>query len=120
LIIDLSKSNLFTKDPDIRFAKEYGVPEGTWLELWRRYKLLDYSNGDLRDYLFVKCARNLSYTSMDRWIQRTEIYERARIVLMMGATMANTSIFGEFEQYVMNELTRNIKPGVSTDSRSII
>ena len=120
MIIDLSQSKLFTKDPDIRFAKEYAVPLGTWKEMWRRYKLLEYSNGDLRDFFFIKHARNLTYTSMDRWIVRTEIYERARPVLIMGANMANTEIFGEFEQKVMDELTKQIRWGESLSSHSII
>lgn len=120
MIIDLSQSQLFTIDPDLRFAKEYGVPLGTWKTLWGRYKLLDYSNGDLRDYLFVKHARNISYTSMTRWINRTEVYERGMAILSMGAKMANTNVFGDFEQYVLDEITKNMRASVSSDSRAII
>ncbi len=120
MLIDLSKSNLFTKDPDIRFSREYMVPLGTWRELWRRYKLLGYSNGDMRDYLFIKLARNLSYNSMDRWIMRSEIYSRSQPAIQKGARMVNTEIFGDHEQYVIDELSKQLRYGVSKNSRSII
>jgi len=120
MILDLTQSKLFTVDPDIRFSREYLLPQGTWKELWRRYKLLDYSNGDLRDYLFVKHARRLSYRSMDRWIQRSEIYMLTRPVLERGAKMVNSEIFGAYEQYVMDELTKQLRNGGTASSRIII
>lgn len=120
MIIDLSKSSLFTKDPDVRFAKEYLVPQGTWKKLWRCYKLLEYSNGDLRDYLFIKFARSISYSSMDRWIVRSEIYSVANIVLKKGAVHVNTSIFGNYEQYVIDEITKTLRFSGGKDSRVII
>lgn len=121
MIIALLHSKLFTQDPDIRFSKEYGVPLGTWKELWRRHKLLDYSNGDLRDYLFVKHARNLSYNSMSRWVQRSEVYTITNPLLKKGVQHVNTEIFGDFEQYVMDELTKQLRyGGAKAESRTII
>lgn len=120
MIINLNESIIFTKDPDIRFSKEYAVPTGTWKELWRRYKLLEYSNGDLRDYLFIKYARNLSYNAMDRWIVRTEIYTVSKPVIEKGASVVNSEIFGDFEQHVMDELTKQLRFSGSKESKSII
>lgn len=120
MIIDLSQSKLFTIDPDIRFAKEYLLPPGTWKELWRRYKLLDYTNGDLRDYLFVKHARNLSFNSMNRWIIRSEIFMLSRPILEKGARMVNSGIFLEYEQYILDELVKTLRFNEGRESKAII
>lgn len=121
MIITLIQSKLFTQDPDVRFSREYVVPVGTWKELWRRYKLLDYSNGDLRDYLFVKHARNLSYNSMARWIQRSEVFTITNPLIKKGVQHVNTELFGEYEQYVMDELTKQLRyGGARKNSRTII
>lgn len=119
MILNLQDSKFF-QDPDPRFAKEHALPLGTWKELWRRYKLLDYSNGDLRDYLFVKFARNLSYNSMERWIVRSEVYVIARPVLERGAIAVNSNIFGIYEQFVLDEVTKNLRFSGSIDSKIII
>ena len=120
MIIDITKSILFTKDPGIRFAKEYSLPKEIWPELWRRYKLLDYSNGDLRDYLFIKHARNLSYNSMNRWLMCGEIYMLSKPLLDKGVTTVNTVIFKDLEQYVVDELTKQLRFGRSLESKVII
>lgn len=111
---------MFTTDPDTRFAKEYAVPKGTWRELWRRYKLLDYSNGDLRDYMFIKFARNLSYNTMQRWILRSEVFTISHPLVLKGVQHVNTSVFKDYEQYVMDEITRTFKYGGGQDSRILI
>jgi hypothetical protein len=120
MIINLLKSKIFTDDPDVRFAKEYGVPQGVWKEILRRYKIMDYSPKDLRDYLFIKHARNLEYTTLARWIVRSEIYTLTKPVLDKGGRTVVSSFFGEHEEYIMNELTKQLKNGASKTSRSII
>lgn len=119
MIINLRESKLFTLDPDVRFAKEYQVPLGTWKELWRRRELMDYTNEDLRDYLFIKYVRNLSNRTIERWINRSKIYIIARPFVQKGVVHANTEIFGDLEQYVLDDLTRSLRDG-NADSRIII
>jgi len=120
MILDITHSKLFNIDPDKRFAKEYSVPEGTWIEIWRRYKLLDYSHTDIKDYLFIKFARNLSYPAIQRWVIRTEIYGIANPLVKKGVVHVNSEIFREWEQNVMDELFKMIKSGASTTSKTII
>ena len=120
MIINIRKSKIFTLDPSIRFSKEYGLPKDVWQEVWRRYKLLDYSNGDLRDYLFLKYARNLSFPAMGRWINRGEIYMITNPLIKEGVEHVNSSIFGNYEEYVMNELVKPLKNGATTKAESII
>lgn len=120
MIIDLTQSQIFTTDPDVRFAKEYSLPKGVWLELWRRYTLLEYSNGDLRDFLFVKHLRNLHYNSMARWIIRSEVYSIANPLIKKGVRHVNTGIFKDHEEYVIKELVKPIKYGSATESKIII
>lgn len=120
MIIDLTKSKIFTLDPATRFGKEYGLPREVWPEIWRRYKLLEYSNGDMRDYIFLKHARNLNYMSMKRWICRGEVYLITNPLLKRGVVHVNSAIFGDYEEYVMNELVKPLKNGAVGKAESII
>lgn len=120
MLIDLKKSNLFTKDPDKRFCEEYLVPLGTWMELWRRYKMLGYTQADLKDYFFIKYGRSMDFVTIARWIKKNEIYDIAKIVTERGGQMVNTDRFGEYEQYVIDEITKQMRYGSSKDSKIII
>jgi hypothetical protein len=120
MIIDLSKSKIFTLEPSVRFSKEYGLPKEVWNEVWRRYKFLNYSNGDIRDYLFIKYARNISYPAMGRWITRGEVYMIAQPFIKKGAVYVNSIAFCDYEEYVMNELTKPLKNGATTKADSIL
>jgi hypothetical protein len=120
MIINITKSTIFSLDPSIRFSKEYGLPKEVWIEIWRRYKLLDYSNGDIRDYLFLKYARNISWSAMNRWLARGEIYMITEPLITKGVVHVNSAIFKDYEEYVMNELVRPLKDGASNKPKSII
>ncbi len=120
MIINITKSQIFTKDPAIRFAKEYSLPLKTWGEFWRRYKLLEYSNGDLRDFLFIKHARNLSPSSINRWIMRGRVYDLIHTHHKNGVEHVNTIIFGDLEEIVINELVKPLKNGAIGKADSII
>ena len=120
MIISITKSRIFTSDPAFRFSKEYGIPHDSWANVWRRYKLLDYTNRDLRDFIFLKYARNLSDSAMSRWIMRGEVYFISYPLVKKGVQHVNTSIFKGYEQYVMNELIKPLKNGAKKKSSSII
>ncbi len=120
MIINITQSKIFTCDPAIRFAKEYQLPKNSWEELWRKYKILEYSNGDLRDFLFIKYARNLNTISMHRWLIRGRIYEISAPLIKMGVQHVNTEIFGPLEEIVMNELVKSFKNGAIVKSKIII
>ena len=120
MIINIRQSKIFTKDPAVRFSAEYGLSKEVWPEVWKRYKLLHYSNGDLRDYLFVKYARNLSYPVMGRWLQRGEIYMITKPLIKEGIVHVNSAIFKEQEEYVINELVRPLKNGATSKADSIL
>ncbi len=61
MLIDLSKSKLFTSDPGVRFAREYGIPEEAWKELWRRYKVVVNTVvfGDLEQLVIDELTRSM-------------------------------------------------------------
>lgn len=120
MLLNITKSKIFTLDPSVRFAKEYGLPKEAWSEVWRRYKLLDYSNGDIRDFLFLKYARNIGHPAMSRWIYRGEIYIITKPLIEKGVQHVNSSIFGRYEEYVMNELVKPLKNGAIGKAESII
>lgn len=109
MIIHLQKSKLFTVEPAKRFAREFNVDDKLWLEIWLRYKLMDYNITELREYTHIKIGRRPSYKSIKRWIIRTEIYSMARDVLKLGGSTVTSSYFGKYEQEVINELTRGMR-----------
>ena len=120
MIINITKSKIFTVEPSLRFSKEYGLPNSVWSEIWRRYKWLEYSNGDLRDYLFLKYARNISYPGIARWIARGEVYLIASPLIKKGVVHVNSQIFKENEDFVMNELIKPLRNGATSKADSII
>lgn len=111
---------LFTVDPDERFSSEQNLPIGFWKDLWRRYKFLDYTTTDLTQYFHLRSGRKTTYMTMQRWIFRTEIYNKARPFVKMGATTASTEIFCEFEDELIKELTRQFKSSVKGKRRIIV
>lgn len=120
MIIDLRHSKLFKVNPDIRFTNRYQVKRGTWDDLWRKHIGLEYSNEDLRDYLFMRHARTISFMSMQRWLDRTQIYSIAHAYIKKGGKIVNSNVFGDLEELVINELIKPIKNGDSVRSKSII
>jgi hypothetical protein len=109
MILHLRKSVMFTQDPDARFSKERSVPTGLWKEMWKRYKLLDYTYEDLADYFEIKAKKQITKRSLQRWIKRTEIYSRAQEALLKGAQAVKSDFFGVYELDVMKEILKNGK-----------
>ena len=109
MIIHLNKSKLFTVEPAIRFGREFGVDNKIWLEIWLRYKLMDYNVSELCEYTHIKIGRRPSRKSIRRWIIRTELYSMARDVLKLGGTTVTSSYFGQYENEVIKELTRGMR-----------
>ncbi len=120
MILDIRKSNIFTTSPDVRFTKEYSVPSGSWDKIWSKYKFYGYNHGDLKDYIFIKHARNLSYTTIDRWVMRAEIFSISEPLIKMGVQHVQSEIFKEWEQPLMDYLFKTMKSGSTTKSRIVI
>jgi len=120
MLIHLTKSKLFTEEPDRRFCKEYNLPRGFWTEVWRRYKLLDYTLKDICDYYEFKSGRKTSGQAMQRWIIRTEIYCRAQVAIKKGAIVATSDFFNEFEPFLIKEITKQIRFSVKKESKMLI
>lgn len=120
MIIKLSESKLFTKDPALRFAREYNVSPKLWNELWKRYILLEYDYDGLCGYFQYKTNRRPNARSLKRWIVRTEIYCRAQHIINMGVRVVDSTYFDKFEQDVIDELTKSMRFNNKKDSRSIV
>ena len=120
MIIHLQKSALFTVDPSVRFAKEMDVNEHLWRDCWLKYKTLDLTNTDLRNYFYLRTGRHIKTKNVSRWITRTEIYSKAQEASRMGARTVTSEFFGDLEQAVLSELFKNMKHSGTKTSRSII
>jgi len=113
-------TKLFTIEPDVRFSREQNVPRGFWLDLWRRHKMLEYTVTELCEYFKLKTGRPASWSTIDRWILKTEMFNKVNPFVKKGVTSVNTEIFGDLEQKVINELTRQFREYGTTKSNIII
>ena len=113
-------SKLFTTDPDSRFAIEQNLPRGLWNDLWRRYKFLGYTPGELKEFYHLKAGKETNINTINRWIFRTEIYHKVQPAVKKGAQAINTEVFGEFEEKLIQELTKQYRNGVKRNNRIII
>jgi hypothetical protein len=120
VIINLHKSILFTRTPDERFAREYGLPLGTWTELWRRHIFLEYTIAEMCEYFYIKTGRKTTKQSMMRWKWRSEVYSKIAPVMKRGVRVVNSEFFGDNEMLVTKELLKNIRNSVTKESRTLI
>jgi len=119
MIILITKSELFTTDPDIRFAREYNVGVGIWRDLWRRYSILDYSQQEMSDYFTLKTGKPISKKGLKRWIMRTKLYTKTKHIVDKGCLSVNSEFFGDLEWFVIKELTRNMKSSVHHNPKTL-
>lgn len=120
MIIYLAKSRLFTVDPADRFAGEHGVSPRVWKEMWRRYKLLDYSPSELASYYHFTVGSRISTKAVHRWITRTEIYCISNPVMQKGIRVVKSEFFNKFEPDVVMEITRNMRYSGTKNSRILV
>lgn len=117
MIIKLTESKLFTKDPAIRFAEEYHISQDIWKELWRRYKLLDYSIPELCEIYYIKVGKPIKRRVMDEWMFRGQVYMMTHDKVKMGVQAVNSNFFGDLEQRVLNEVLHHLKYSNTSSSR---
>lgn len=120
MIINLSKSNLFTLDPDLRFSLQYETPRGLWNLIFNRYKYLELEVPDLIQLYQIKTGKEIDYFAMRRWVWRTEVYRVAEPFVKKGAQTVISDIFGKYENDIIKELTKHIKRGATKDSKILI
>ncbi len=120
MIIHLKSSVLFKIEPAKRFAREYDVAEDIWIKIWLKHKVYDFTEDELHEYTEFKCGKQIPKRTIKRWIQRTEVYSRARDVMKLGGTTVVSSFFGELEEFVIKELLQNMRFNGKKSSRSII
>jgi hypothetical protein len=119
MIIKICESDLFTKDPAIRFAEQYQVSSEIYKELWRRHKLLDYTVPELCEVYYIKIGKPIKRRKMEEWMFRGEVYMKTYDVMKRGVEAVNSEFFGDLEQRVVNEILRHIKYDNTKDTRSL-
>lgn len=111
MIIKVRHSQLFTTDPAIRFADEYKVSVDIYKDLWKRYRILDYTISELCEVFYIKVGRPIKDRTMREWIFRGRVYSKVADKIKEGAEAINSEIFEELEQKVLNDLFRHMKSG---------
>ena len=57
---------------------------------------------------------------MDRWLNRGEVFMITQPLIKEGIIHVNSKIFGDYEEYVMNELVKPLKNGAISKAESIL
>ena len=117
MIIRLSESKLFTTHPSFRFADKYLVSPDIYQELWRRYRLLEYSIPELCEFYYIKVGTPIDKAYMDKWMFRGAVYMKAQEVMKKGVECVNSEFFGDYERRLIEELLKNIKSKAAVNTK---
>lgn len=117
MIIKIQESKVFTVNPAKRFADVYKISGDIYDELWRRYRMLEYSIPELCELFYIKVGRPINKMSMDRWMFRGRIYTRAQEAIKKGALGVDSSFFGDLEERLVNELFDHVRDGFTSSIR---
>ena len=120
MIIYLRKSKLFTVPPAVRFGEAMNVDHKLWDDIWKRYRLLDYTTRELRELFELKTGKKIHRNTMNNWIFRTEVYSQAQPLIKKGAVSVRSEFFNKHEGKLILELTKHIRTGCARDSRTIV
>lgn len=120
MLIKLYSARILSQDPTKRFAKRHNVDEGIWLELWKRYKILDYSVDEMSEYFTLKTKKILKPRQIRRWIFLSEVYTLTKPAREKGARVISTEMFGPLEEKVVLEITRGMRECGSKKSNILV
>jgi len=106
MYIDINR-NLFKEDPAERFSVYFKCSPDVWRKVWHRYKFLDYTKEEAREYLSMILRVPIEQRPFNRWAERTEVYLKAQIALDKGIKQVNSNFFGKHKDFVENEINKN-------------
>lgn len=101
------KKLLFTKDPAIRFSVYFKCKESIWREVWKKYKILGFTEKEANAYLTIKINKEIEARRFKRWINRTEVYILAQNAVKSGAKEVNIKYFAPYDEFVRKEIFKN-------------
>lgn len=119
MMLKLRDSKLFTTDTAIRFAEQYHVSPKLWNRVWEWHNK-GYDLECLAGYILYKTNIKIKPKSVRRWLAKTEIYCRANHVMRMGVRVVSSEYFGVYEEFVIEEVIRNMKYRGTKDSRIMV
>lgn len=106
---------MFQVSPSERFSKSLHVEGQIWKDLWYRYKYLEYSPSECREWFLIKTKKEIGVWQLLRWMKRQEIYLLAQEVKDFDTI--HISHFGDLKEDVYFLLTKNKKHGSSNNSK---
>ena len=120
MIIDLGR-RIFVVHPDKRFSSQNHVPEGTLLDLHHRYKKLEYSIGDLKEFLYIRTRKDIDRKTLWLWMQSIDIYTRAQMARKVRAKYVTPEFFGEKnKQTIIRIFSKAQEPIVTLEDENSI
>lgn len=119
MILKLHDSKMFTVDTARRFAKEYNVKQSLWNEIFKRSNM-GYDSECLAGFFIYRTGKKISAKTIRKWLLKTEVYCRANHVMRMGVRVVQSEYFGVYEDFVLEEVLRNMKFRGTKESRTLV
>lgn len=105
--------HLFTEDPYKSFGVRYHLPRSFWVEIYHnRYLWRGYSVSELSEIITILSKKkgsevNISDKTIRRWLNRTEIFNKAQKAIDRGVKTVDTEYFDKYEQYLVSNYKLN-------------
>lgn len=106
MLISLNR-RLFKEDPVYRFSRSFKCHPDIWRNVWRKHKILDYTEDEAYEYLVFILRINIRKERFKRWVKRTEAYNKAQLALNKGAKEVTKDYFGNIQEFVIREIQKN-------------
>lgn len=101
------RKRIFVEDPALRFSRSLHCSPNVWREVWKRYKFLDYTKEEAREYITITLNKKISKKRFNRWVDRTEVYTKAQLILKKDVKEVSSEYFGKLKDFVENQVTKN-------------
>jgi len=104
---------LFTEDPYQAFGVRYKLPRSFWVEIYHnRYLWRGYSVSELSEVITILSKKkkneiSISDKTIRRWLNRTEIFNKAQKAIDKGVQLVDTEYFDKYEQYLVSNYKLN-------------
>jgi len=93
---------IFTINPSLKFAETMNCPTWLWTEMYYRYKTMNYSKGDLKEWFEFKTKKYISYKTICRWVVRQELYDDVKDIRHRGVKIVNSQFFTRNQEEAKN------------------
>lgn len=106
MIIRLSHK-LFSENPDKKFARKTGLPEGVLTDLWRMREMNGLDERFVLEWLNLKYNKQVVGRTLRDYLMRVKVYKLAKNLIEMGVhdiNIAEYDAFAPYRSFILREI----------------